>query len=77
MPAAIRGLVDSLYNSDWFMVAADFAAYAAAQRRVDGLWNDRALWADKTIRNTANMGWFSSDRTIREYARDIWNVPTS
>jgi starch phosphorylase len=72
-----RGLVDSLYNSDWFMVAADFAAYAAAQRKVDALWNDRALWADKTIRNTANMGWFSSDRTIREYARDIWNVPTS
>jgi starch phosphorylase len=71
-----RGLVDSLYNSDWFMVAADFAAYAAAQRKVDALWNNRAQWADKTIRNTANMGWFSSDRTIREYARDIWNVPT-
>jgi starch phosphorylase len=59
------------------MVAADFAAYAAAQRKVDELWSERALWADKTIRNTANMGWFSSDRTIREYARDIWNVPTS
>ncbi|MFM9842345.1 MAG: glycogen/starch/alpha-glucan phosphorylase [Dongiaceae bacterium] len=72
-----RSLVDSLYNSDWFMVAADFAGYAAAQRKVDALWSDRALWADKTIRNTANMGWFSSDRTIREYARDIWNVPTS
>ena len=39
--------------------------------------DDRALWADKAIRNTANMGWFSTDRTIREYARDIWNVPTS
>jgi starch phosphorylase len=72
-----RGLVDSLYNSDWFMVAADFAAYAAAQRQVDALWSDRAQWLDRTIRNTANMGWFSSDRTIREYARDIWNVPTS
>ena len=57
------------------MVTADFAAYAAAQRKVDALWSDRALWADKTIRNTANMGWFSADRTIREYARDIWNVP--
>ncbi len=77
MPADYRGLVDSLYNSDWFMVTADFVAYAAAQRKVDDLWNDRALWADKAIRNTANMGWFSSDRTIREYARDIWNVPTS
>ena len=51
-------------------------AYAAAQRCVDSLWRDRAAWSAKAIRNTANMGWFSSDRTIREYARDIWNVPT-
>ena len=58
------------------MVTADYAAYAAAQRRVDSLWRDRAAWSAKAIRNTANMGWFSSDRTIREYARDIWNVPT-
>ena len=34
-------------------------------------------WYSKTIRNTANIGWFSADRTIREYARDIWNVPVS
>ena len=71
-----RSLVDGLYANDWFMVTADYAAYAAAQRRVDALWKDRAAWSAKTIRNTANMGWFSSDRTIREYARDIWNVPT-
>ena len=77
MPNRYRGLVDGLYDSDWFMVAADFAAYAAAQRQVDALWHDRALWDAKAIRNTANMGWFSADRTIREYARDIWNVPTS
>jgi glycogen phosphorylase len=72
-----RSLVDGLYASDWFMVTADFAAYAAAQRRVDALWRDRSRWFGKTIRNTAHMGWFSSDRTIREYARDIWHVPTS
>ena len=71
-----RSLVDGLYANDWFMVTADFAAYAAAQRHVDALWKDRAAWSAKTIRNTAHMGWFSSDRTIREYARDIWNVPT-
>ena len=72
-----RSLVEGLYGNDWFMVTADFAAYAAAQRRVDSLWKDRALWFAKTIRNTAHMGWFSSDRTIREYARDIWHVPTN
>jgi len=71
-----RSLVDGLYASDWFMVTADFAAYEAAQRRVDALWSDRSGWLGRTIRNTAHMGWFSSDRTIREYARDIWNVPT-
>ena len=72
-----RSLVEGLYGNDWFMVTADFAAYAAAQRRVDSLWNDRGLWFAKAIRNTAHMGWFSSDRTIREYARDIWHVPTN
>ncbi len=70
-----RPIVDSLYHGDWFMVAADFDAYAAAQREVDGLWRRRQDWTEKTILNTVNMGWFSSDRTIREYARDIWNVP--
>jgi starch phosphorylase len=72
-----RSLIDGLYANDWFMVTADFATYAAAQRHVASFWKDRAAWSAKTIRNTANMGWFSSDRTIREYARDIWNVPTS
>jgi starch phosphorylase len=58
------------------MVAADFDAYSAAQRRVDDIWSDRARWNRMAIRNTANVGWFSSDRTIREYAGEIWNVPT-
>jgi len=76
-PDRYRSIVDALYRHDWFMVTADFAAYAAAQRQVDALWRDRTAWSAKAIRNTAHMGWFSSDRTIREYARDIWNVPTS
>ncbi|MCO5059680.1 MAG: glycogen/starch/alpha-glucan phosphorylase [Rhizobiaceae bacterium] len=70
-----RGLVGGLYDHDWFMVATDFDAYAAAQRGVDELWTDRAAWNRKAILNTARVGWFSSDRTIREYARDIWQVP--
>jgi starch phosphorylase len=74
-PARFRDLTDGLYNSDWFMVAADFDAYAAAQRNVDAVWRDSADWQARAIRNVAHVGWFSSDRTIREYAKDIWNVP--
>ena len=68
------GLMDGLYAHDWFMVAADFDAYASAQREVDRRWADRDGWADSAIRNVAGVGWFSSDRTIGEYARDIWDV---
>lgn len=57
------------------MVAADFSAYAIAQRKIDALWGDRDEWMRKAMINTANMGWFSSDRTIREYADEIWNAP--
>jgi len=68
------GLVDGIYNHDWFMVAADFDAYSKAQREVDAIWNDKPSWYSKTIRNTAHMGWFSSDRTIRQYAKEIWGA---
>ena len=73
-PARYRGLMDGLYNSDWFMLAADFDSYAAAQRAVDRRWNDPQGWRRSTLRNIANVGWFSSDRTIAEYAKDIWKV---
>ncbi len=70
------GLVSGLYDHDWFMLAADFEAYATAQRQVDALWQHPAAWYAKTIRNTARVGWFSSDRTIRQYAGEIWkNLP--
>jgi glycogen phosphorylase len=68
------GLIDGIYNHDWFMVAADFDAYSKAQRDVDAIWSDKASWYSKTIRNTARMGWFSSDRTIRQYAKEIWRA---
>jgi starch phosphorylase len=57
------------------MVAADFDAYWEAQRGIDRLWQTPADWWRKSILNTARMAWFSSDRTISEYARDIWRVP--
>ena len=68
------GLIDGLYTHDWFMVARDFEAYARAQREVDAIWTDQKSWYGKTIRNTARMGWFSSDRSIRQYAEDIWRA---
>ncbi|MGB7654899.1 MAG: glycogen/starch/alpha-glucan phosphorylase [Novosphingobium sp.] len=73
-PGRYKGLVEGLYSSDWFLVAADFDSYAAAQRAVDQRWLDQAGWRKSTIHNIANVGWFSSDRTIAEYAKDIWKV---
>ncbi|AJD42803.1 glycogen phosphorylase [Rhizobium gallicum bv. gallicum R602sp] len=67
-------LIDGIYSHDWFMVAADFDAYAAAQRDVDQIWNQPSSWYARTINNTARMGWFSSDRTIRQYADEIWRA---
>ena len=73
-PHRYHGLVNHLIDHDWFLVTADFAAYSEALAKADKVWRDKAAWTAKTIHNTARMGWFSSDRTIREYARDIWRV---
>lgn len=73
-PQRYAGLMGGLYEHDWFMVAADFDSYHAAQRSVDARWQDQAGWRASAIRNIANVGWFSSDRTISEYGRDIWGV---
>ena len=73
-PSRYAGLMEGLLKSDWFMVAADFDAYAAAQRSVDARWQDREAWRRSAVRNIAHVGWFSSDRTIGEYAREIWGV---
>ncbi len=73
-----RGLVDALRHHDHFMVTADFDAYRAAQREVGALWRDPNAWWHRAILNTARMGWFSADRAIRDYAREIWHaVPTT
>ena len=73
-PGRYAGLMGGIYDSDWFMVAADFDSYHAAQRGIDARWENQKGWRTAAIRNIANVGWFSSDRTIGEYAKDIWGV---
>jgi starch phosphorylase len=74
-PGRYRALVDSLlWGGDHYMLLADFDSYVAAQARVDALYLEPQSWARKAIANVAGMGYFSSDRTIREYARDVWGL---
>jgi starch phosphorylase len=72
-----RDLVNGVRDHDWFMLARDFGSYAIAQRKVDELWSDPATWYSMAINNTARVGWFSSDRTIRQYAEEIWGIPVA
>jgi starch phosphorylase len=74
-PERYHALTDSLLQRDSYLLLADFASYVEAQQRVDALFGQPQAWAEKAILNIAGMGWFSSDRTVREYARLIWNVP--
>ena len=67
-------LRDNLVYSDPFLCLPDFRSYSDAQERVDAAYRDKARWAEMAILNTARMGKFSSDRTIAEYARDIWQI---
>ena len=76
-PDRFRPIVDAVTHHDWFMVSADFDAYFAAQRAVDEVWHLPATWWERSILNTAHMGWFSADRAIRDYAETIWRVPVA
>ncbi len=74
-PNRFKPIVDHLRSQDRYMLTDDFDSYWAAQRRADDLWGQPEKWTRATILNIANMAWFSSDRTISEYAQSIWGVP--
>jgi glycogen phosphorylase len=76
-PDRYRGLVDALVDRDRFLVAVDFDDYCRQQAAVDALWQEPARWWRAAVLNTAGVGWFSSDRTVAEYAAEIWRVPTA
>ncbi|KAI8103779.1 hypothetical protein M9435_006307 [Picochlorum sp. BPE23] len=67
-------LVDAITYSDYYLLANDFPDYLRAQDAVDQKYKDKAAWTRSSILSTAGSGFFSSDRTIREYAKDIWDV---
>jgi glycogen phosphorylase len=69
-----RPIVENLRNHDPFLLLADYQSYIDAQERVSGLWRDPSAWTHQSILNTARMGKFSSDRSIRDYCKLVWNV---
>jgi starch phosphorylase len=69
-----RPLLDNLTGNDPFFVMADFAAYLRAQDAVSRAWTDRMHWNRMSVLNVARTGFFSSDRSIRDYCREIWKV---
>jgi starch phosphorylase len=74
-PGRFAPIDAALRGSDNFLVTDDFDAYWDAQRHLDGLWRRPEAWWRSAILNTARIGWFSADRTIREYADEVWLAP--
>jgi starch phosphorylase len=73
-PELFRPMLDSLLNHDDYMLLADFRAYVDCQGRVSEAYRDEQSWTRMSILNCARVGRFSSDRSIRDYCRDIWGV---
>ena len=76
-PKRFSSIIDSiLRGKDKYMIMADFECYIKMQEKVDRQYKDSDTWTRKAVLNTANVGCFSSDRTIHEYAKIIWDIKT-
>jgi starch phosphorylase len=76
-PDRFHGLVHRVWHHDYFLVASDFAAYNDMQGKVDLAYADRSGWLKMAALNTARSGFFSSDRTIRGYMAEVWDIPSA
>jgi starch phosphorylase len=76
-PNLFDPILNSLMEYDPYLVCADFESYCQTQDKVSKMYLNKEEWATKSIINVAQSGFFSSDRTIREYAKEIWKVPVS
>ena len=76
-PTRFHDLVHRVWHHDYFLVASDFDAYDNAQAQVDAAYADRDAWVRMAAMNTARSGFFSSDRTIKSYMKDIWSVTSA
>ncbi|HTL29859.1 MAG TPA: glycogen/starch/alpha-glucan phosphorylase, partial [Tepidisphaeraceae bacterium] len=71
-----RPIVENLSGHDPFLLLADYQSYIDAQEEVSALWRDEKSWTRKSILNSARMGKFSSDRSIRDYCERVWDIRT-
>ncbi len=71
---SFNAVTDSLLQQDPYLVLADFGAYVSCQEAVAATYSNQEEWTRKSIHNTAGMGYFSSDRSIRQYCEKVWNV---
>lgn len=73
-PAPFKMILDAVRYNDYYLVQADFTSYLQAHEEVDRVWRDRTEWTRRSIMTAMRMGKFSSDRSISDYCRRIWNV---
>ena len=73
-PGIFKPIVDSLLNVDYYCLFPDYRSYIKTQDKVSKLYKDLDKWAQKSILNVARIGKFSSDRSVQQYAKNIWKV---
>ncbi|WHS49758.1 glycogen/starch/alpha-glucan phosphorylase [Rothia sp. SD9660Na] len=76
-PYRFGHIVDNMWNGDWFLVASDFDDYDRAQQEVEEAYRDTERWQRMAVLNVARMGYFSSDRSVREYMTDVWGIDSA